>query len=865
MFLSAAYTYPQISRTRADSVDSRNAGSNPSSSVYGGDSRRSSIPVHLRYAHEQTVSHAPQHSASSVEFTSHYSPAQRLSALSDMNGTKEPPEMKLELNGVQRTLTEESISSTDSRGPKSPGAGRLGTFFGWKGSSPKGDSPSTAFSDRSISPQPLGEFQRKQSLTPMDAQSPKGLTPSRLDIQKANARKEYFDNPETPLLLGSGETNAHVRELERELAHVSEELASSVKREMELEDELDRVKIEIPNGATSSDKRTSDYFSDSGASSTRFPIGDVDAKLEQLETKVRKVEQEKAQAKIEMASRLQTELSRRRDLEEMVHRMEQQLQGKFDEEDQQHDLEERVDELESALEDSKRRLKQEKEHKSNFEDLYNATRGELERHKNEHDNLRDEVVPQLKARLEGLEAEASDSQAIIYDNTRMQQEIAAMKGKMHGRFGSIAEEHVDLTSPPLGGPRGLSRTSSLARSQSKRGGSLTRSGSVKDRSDGGRHRSGSLNGDAVREIEDQRDALHKALKLLITRCDKQQREHERAIKKLTKAKTRAEEFTPAKGVYHREVAFLKEEVATLRKRTEDALESKWEYEKGLSGLKMDLDRAELETRGLRIILQENDILAPSTRTQLSDGQASNEAADDKIKLSISTAESERDQAKQIAAQYRARAEEVDGSRVTELMNSAKRMDELAEQLDKQVQSNVQLRSRLANAVAKGEREQRESNGRIAEMQKRLTVMEDSVLAAQQHSETTLGNHEAEVRRLEEASSPALQRLTISVPDNRKLVPGSPMLAKSPKLGSKKLSETSLLEMSRTQMLERKVKEMEGLLREAEEDMQQVVQTVNKSQMEVAELQTERDAALSQMHKLQALIVEEREKAEGLMR
>jgi chromosome segregation ATPase len=632
---------------------------------------------------------------------------------------------------------------------------------------------------------------------------------------------------------------------------------------MELEDELDRMKIEMPN-VPPSERRTSDYFSDSGASSTRFPVSDIDARLEQMETKLRKVEQEKAQVKIEMASRLQTELSRRRDLEEMVHKMEQQLQSKFEEDEEHGDLEDRVEELESILDDTRRLLSQEKEAKGSLEDLYNATRGELERHKNEHDNLRDEVVPQLKARLEGLEAEASDSQAIIYENTRMQQELAALKGNMHGRFGSIAEEHEGQPSPPLGSLRGLSRQGSLVRSQSKRGGSLTRSGSVKDRPEGARHRSGSLNGDAVKEIEDQRDALHKALKLLIIRSERQQRDHERAIKKLTKAKTKAEEYTPNRGAYHQEVAFLKEEVATLRKRTEDALEQKWEYEKGLSGLKMDLDRAELETRGLRIILQENDILAPSTRTQLSDGKSTNKSADDKIKLSISTAESERDQARQIAAQYRTRAQEVDGTRAVELTNSAKRMDELAQELDKQVQSNVQLRARLAEAVAKGEKEQRESNGRIAEMQKRLTIMEDSVLAAQQHSETTLGNHEAEVRRLEEASAPALQRLRISIPDGKKLAPGSPMLVKSPKLGSKKLSETSLLEMSRTQMLERKVKEMEGLLREAEEDMQQVVTRVNRSQLEVAELQTERDAAFSQMHKLQALIVAEREKAEALM-
>ena len=462
----------------------------------------------------------------------------------------------------------------------------------------------------------------------------------------------------------------------------------------------------------------------------------------------------------------------------------------------------------------------------------------------------------------------------MYENTRMQQELLALKEKMHGRFGSIAEEAGGVTSPTIGGPRmGLSRSGSLARNQSKRGGSLTRSGSVKERSEGGRHRSGSLSGEAVKEIEDQRDALHKALKLVIIRCEKQQRDHEKAIKKLTKAKTRAEEYTPNRTAYHREVASLKEEVTTLRKRTEDALEQKWQYEKGLSGIKMDLDRAEMETRGLRIILQEHDILAPSTHTQLHDGQESNESADDRIKLSISTAESERDKAKQIAQQYRARAEEVQDDTSAELMSSARRMDELAEELDKQVQSNIQLRTRLADAVAKGEYEQKESNGKIQEMQKRLTIMEDSVLAAQQHSETTLGNHEAEVRRLEEASSPALQRLRISIPDSKKLAPGSPSVAtaksprhsmKSPMLNSKRPSEASLLEMSRTQVLERKVMEMERLLREAEEDLQNVVQRVNRSQLEVAELQTERDAAFSQMHKLQGLIVAEREKAERLM-
>ena len=193
------------------------------------------------------------------------------------------------------------------------------------------------------------------------------------------------------------------------------------------------------------------------------------------------------------------------------------------------------------------------------------------------------------------------------------------------------------------------------------------------------------------------------------------------------------------------------------------------------------------------------------------------------------------------------------------------MDELAEQMEEHVQADNSLRERLAEAIKKGEYEQKRSTRQIEEMQKRLAGLEDSVLAAQQHSETTLSTHESEVRRIDEAVSPQLQRLRISIPEPNKLSPiASPLLRMSPRILSRKLSQTSLLEASKTQLLERKVRELEGLLREAEQDMQHVVQRVNKSQFEVAELTGERDAALVQMRKLQALIVEEREKADHVL-
>ena len=707
------------------------------------------------------------------------------------------------------------------------------------------------------------------------------LTPPGLDVHKANAhRSSYFDNPETPILIGTPEQAQHVKELERELSQVSSELAESIRREMDLEDEVERLKLEVPAAGSEQGRRSSDYFSDSGASSTRYPIMDPDGRMADLERSLRKVEQEKASIKNEMASRLQAELSRRRDLEQMVQKMEEQMHAKFEQESVRGDMEERVEELESILEDAKRLLNQERQAKDSFEDLYTATRGDLELSKNEIDNLRDEVVPQLKARVEGLETEAADTQALMYENTRMQQELHSLKerfgGGSSGRFGMIAEEGDGGSSPMIAGRAvGLSRSNSLARTGSKRGGSLTRSGSVKDR-DPGRARSGSgtgpLNADGVKEIEDQRDALHKALKLLISRHDKQQREHARAVKKLTLEKGIADRAIPGRSGYQKEVSFLKEEVSTLRKRTEDALEQKWQYEKGLSGIKMDLDRAEQETRGLRILLQENDILAPSPRTLVGKRPGSGESFEDKLSESITSAEKERDQARQAAAEYRERASSASNGSAQELLNSATRMDELADQLDTQVQSNIELRDRLSQAVLKGEREQKETSGKIEEMQKRLAGMEDSVLAAQQHSETTLGNHEVEIRRIDEATSPSLQRLKINIPDASRLSPVSPMPAmrspllssKSPKLGGKRLQETSLLEMSRTQMLERKVRELEGLLREAEQDMQDVVQRVNQSQIEVAELQTQRDAAMGQMRKLQRLVEEERGRAEGLM-
>lgn len=871
--LSASRAPRQSAHERSSSIDSRVAGVGAAPAT--GTSSRSSIPLHERYSDARSSLHRPRHSTSSIDFTNRSSAlggngVRRLS----MTGSELRPSMTLEVNGVQRTLSSESLS-TDSSGKHQPS--RIGALFGWKGSSPHrpgSESPTTTYSDRSLSPAPSPRLGKHGLLSAPGSMA--RLTPPGLDIHKANSHESrFFHHPETPILIGTPEMNAHVQELERELAQVSSELAGSIRREIDLEDEIDRLKFEPPNlPASELGRRGSDYFSDSGASFTKFPISDPEAKIEEVERLRRKAEQEKAQLKLDTAQKLQTELGRRRDLEQLVQSLEDQLERRNLDDGVTRDFNEKLEELESTLEETRRRLAQEKEAKENFEDLYSALQVDLEQSRTERDSLRDEVIPQLKARLDVFETEPSKSS------------FGAQRAKdgSQSRFRSIAEESDDF-STTAGSGFGGSRAGSLARSSSKRGGSLSRSGSFKERSEGGgRQRSGSVGvtAEGVREVEDQRDALHQALKLLISRYEKQRKDHERTLKNLARENAAAQRkaaAVPQKGSqYQRELSALKDEVTTLRKRTEDALEQKWQYEKSLGGIKMDLDRAEHETRGLRSLLHEHDILAPSPRTLRGPSFENPLPTDESSRGSISTAETERDLARRLAEEFRQRAEalqktrdpdpEGQSRRLAELLDAAKRMDDLAQQFDQQVSNNLVLRKRLADAIDKGEREQRQSTQQIEEMQKRLAGMEDSVLAAQQHSETTLTVHESEVRRIEEATSPRLQRLTVHIPEPSKLraviTPGLKPRSRSTDSRKAKVSEASLLDASRTHMLERKVRELERLLGDAEDDMQLVVQRVNRSQLEVAELTTERDAALAQMRKLQDKFVDETERAEALM-
>ena len=116
-----------------------------------------------------------------------------------------------------------------------------------------------------------------------------------------------------------------LEEMEEELRDISAELAGSIRREMELEEEVERLQYDGPN-ALEKDKRTSDYYSDSGTSSVRDPDLPVN-RTDDLEKLKRRSEQEKAQMKLDLSQKLQEERGRRKGLEDHIKNLEDHIRS----------------------------------------------------------------------------------------------------------------------------------------------------------------------------------------------------------------------------------------------------------------------------------------------------------------------------------------------------------------------------------------------------------------------------------------------------------------------------------------------------------------------------------------------------------
>ncbi|KAI1386721.1 uncharacterized protein F4822DRAFT_325121 [Hypoxylon trugodes] len=827
-----------------------------------------------------------------------------------------PPQLNLKQDDLTPTADypELKTPNTDKPLPKSPGSSKLGTFFGWA-SSPS----NTEVSDKAFSPLPSPfNFSKATSVTdasPVTTVGPQSL----LEAPKAlfgspNSREyceSYLATPPTATISPYHE----IEEMEEELKAISAELAASIRREMDLEDLVDRLQAERDNPTTGGNKRTSDYFSDSGYSTAK--LSEYDQSREEIEKIQRRSEQEKAQIRVELTDKLQDERSRRHQLDEQIKELSDRASQIDLEKVNSADTTGRIKELESTCETLRRKLTEERQVKDNFEDLLTALKGELQNASNERDNLRDEVVPQLRARVEGLEAQATDLEKMTYESTKMQQELQTLKventslkqmntnsmdtiSEEAGSIGSRLSRSNSLTGPPSSfklqrPPSGLMRSMSVKTSESR--------DQLSDR---------------LKDVEEQRDALHKALKNLLERQEHQNRENEKKIRVLEMERDRLLTESPQKAGFQKEISNLRAEINVLRRRAEEALEQKWQVEKGLGGLKMDLDRTEQEIASLRSLLNEKDILIPPSLARQSNGSdklavpitsesltvaygdlqrayaeslerikklESSSSQDELTKVAIEKLEqtlsftvSERDFARQAATSYKEQLDMLKaGERVylesekalaDELSESARRVEELAVQVRQQLTINQTLRQRISDTVARGEAEQKSNIGRITTMQAHLRVLEEKLEAAQNASEDRITRHEEEMSTLRASHNDQLKRMREGLRSPRTFPPKSPLSplfaaagARSPRLSSTRSGPAmNVSEEAQVDNLRARIAELENALADTDGEMQQVVSRMNTAQIEVLQLQEEREAAISQTRKLERELQAEKVKA-----
>lgn len=223
-----------------------------------------------------------------------------------------PPSLHIDVNHRSMSMP---MGAGDPRQTK-PAGKKISSFFSWKAAnnnnttvtSPGGESSSTEISDsgRSVMPNPM---------------PPLANVPYNPSYTKPNGNGVSDRTPSlgSSSLKGNGNAS-NLQEIENELRDISAELAASIRREMDLEDIVERLQSE----GTEANRRTSDYFSDSGTSSVRY-ASDA-GKGEDIEKVRRAAEQERAQLKIEFTKKLQDERNQLSVSESHVKILESQIE-----------------------------------------------------------------------------------------------------------------------------------------------------------------------------------------------------------------------------------------------------------------------------------------------------------------------------------------------------------------------------------------------------------------------------------------------------------------------------------------------------------------------------------------------------------
>ncbi|WKT39138.1 hypothetical protein QSH57_000957 [Fusarium oxysporum f. sp. vasinfectum] len=784
--------------------------------------------------------------------------------------------------------------------PKSPSQNSpFASLFHWAAPSP---SPSaTEFSSTSspISPSKRGVANDTPYSTVSNPYYIREDSSSVTDI--SSSRNSYSSVLQSP-------TYAQIDEMEDELKAISAELASSIRREMDLEDLVDRLQEQV-NNPQAPGKRSSDYYSDSGYSSAK--MSEAEPSREELEKIQRRAEQEKASIRLELTNKLQDERGKRKALDHQIKELAEKASQIDLAQLNSQDASGRLKDLETTCGDLRRRLSEERVVKNNFEDLINAIRGELHEATSERDNLRDEVVPQLRARVEGLEIEAAEYSNLTYESSKMQQELHMLRKEYDNlrgssRSGSPTPSMNRMSRAMSGGfGGGLARSNSVATGsfRGQRPSGLSRSNSVKNLQNESRE----ALSERLKDVEAQRDALHKALKNLLDRQEFQNRENEKKIRMLQNERERLLSASPRKAGFEREISNLRTEINVLRRRAEDALEQKWQVESGLGGLKMDLDKAEEEISLLRNLLKEKDILIPesfarssgSSNASSSFGSLSTPVTSESLakaynELKAAYAESlERikqlehetvgDEKTQLAVERLERTLSIAVSERDaaqhEIENLKNQYDTMSEYEVKTIESeraladelNDSARRSVSNAVVRGDNDRKANSDRIADLQVRLKSMEEQLIAAQSASEDRVNRHEEEIAAIREAHNAQLQRMSnntgLSGPRspnfqaNRKPSLLSPLSPRFPgALRSPRLPEKSFEDAAQMEVLRNRIAELEKALEDAEQEMQDVVARMSTAQIEVLNLQDEREAAVRETRRLQKLLEQEQMKS-----
>ncbi len=852
-------------------------------------------------------------SNSNSDYNPNYSPTMSL----HVSRKAIPPHLTLQSVAPHPNAHDTQTPITDKPLPKSPSS-KLGNFFGWGSAS-----PSSAANSAQPSPFNFSKANSVSDASPATTVGPQSFLGPPKTHNTTNSR-DYVESY-LPTPTGSYSPYLQIEEMEDELKAISAELASSIRREIDLEDLVERLQAERDNSAATSNKRTSDYFSDSGYSSAK--LSEYDQSREEIDKIQRRAEQEKAQIRVELTNKLQDERSRRQQLDTQIKHLSERASQIDLAQMNNQDVNGRVKELESTCETLRRKLSEERKVKDNFEDLLAALRGELQNATNERDNLRDEIVPQLRARVEGLEGQASELEKMTYESSKLQQELHSLKTENFN-----LKEHQSNTIGSITEEEDMPRYSRQARPNSIIGTSFTRSNSITSLSRSQRPpslltrskttkstESRDQLSERLKDVEEQRDALHRAVKSLLDRQEFQNRENEKKIKALEMERDRLLTTSPQKAGFQKEVSNLRAEINVLRRRSEEALEQKWQVEKGLGGLKMDLDRAEQEIASLRGLLQENDILIPPSLTRASTGSdklavpvssetltAAYEAlqkayadsleriknlelsapsmdektqfAMEKLERALSSTVVERDMAKEEASSFKEQLDalkaceqqylESEKTLSYELSESARRVEELAIQVRQQLKVNQTLRQRISDTVARGETEQKGNKERITAMQARLRVLEEKLEAAQNASEERITRHEEDTQAIKDGYNAQLSRMRDSLRSRRAFPPKSPLspLFTAPGARSPRISITRsgpamrASEDAQIDNLRARIAELENAVSDADSDMEKVVRSMNLAQMEVLQLQEEREVAANRTRQLEKELEAEKVKA-----